>query len=93
MTLLLLEEDIKKVLTFKDTIEAVESAYNQYGKGLAGLNSLKSGYFPPPRTEIRVEGKEIPHGSPKIKGIQQSMYGLNVSCVGPRLRRITCRST
>jgi ornithine cyclodeaminase/alanine dehydrogenase-like protein (mu-crystallin family) len=73
MTLLIREKDVKKILTFEDTIEAVENAYRQYGMGLAGWNSLKYRKLPPPRCEIRVEGKELPHISPKIRGVNQSM--------------------
>jgi len=73
LTLLILENDVKKILTFNETIEAVEDACHQYGLGLAGGNSLKYRCLPPPRCEIRVEGKDLPHMSPQIRSINQSM--------------------
>lgn len=73
MTLLLGEEEVKKILTFENTLETVEEGFRQWGKGLAGWNALKTGRYPPPRCEIRVEGKGLPHGSPKIKQVFQSM--------------------
>lgn len=73
MTLLIRDEDVKKILTFEETIEAVESAYRQYGKGLAGGNSLIHGCPIVPRCEMRVEGKNLPHISPQIRGIHQDM--------------------
>lgn len=73
MTLLIREEDVKKILTFEKTLEAVESAYRQYGMGLAGGNSLRHHCLPPPRCEIRVEGKDLPHISPQIRSVHQSM--------------------
>lgn len=73
MTLLIEEEDVKKILTFENTLEAVEDAFRQYGKGFAGWNSLKYHHFPPPRCEVRVEGKDLIHGSPHVRGVSQSM--------------------
>jgi ornithine cyclodeaminase/alanine dehydrogenase-like protein (mu-crystallin family) len=73
MTLLIEEEEVKKILTFENTLDAVEDAFCQYGKGFAGWNSLKYHHFPPPRCEIRVEGKDLIHGSPHIREFSQSM--------------------
>lgn len=73
MTLLISDEDVKKILTFEETIEAVESAYRQYGLGLAGGNSLRHGCPLPPRCEMRIEGKNLPHMSPQIREIHQDM--------------------
>ena len=72
MTLLINDEDFKKTLTFEDTLEALESAYRQYGRGLAAGNSLKYGNIPPPRIEIRAEGKDCWHMSPQIRSLDLS---------------------
>ena len=72
MTLLIRDEDISKILTFEDTIEALEDAFRQYGLGLAGGNSLKHSCLPPPRCEIRSEGRGLPHMSPQIRCLEQS---------------------
>jgi len=74
LALLIREEDVKKLpWTIEDSIAAVEEAYRQYGLGLAGYNSLKHGYFPPPRCEVRAEGKDLPHIMPGVRAIDQSM--------------------
>jgi len=72
LTLLISEEDVKKLLTFDEAIEAVEDAYRQYGMGLVGINSLRNGNHIPPRCEVRIEGKNLPHLSPQIRNISQS---------------------
>ena len=79
MVLLIDESDVKKVLTFEDTINAVEDAYRQYGLGKAGGNSLIYGNPVPPRCEMRVNGKNLPHLSPEIRNINQTMAYLEES--------------
>lgn len=79
MVLLIEENDVKKVLTFEDTLKAVEDAYRQYGLGKAGGNSLIYGNPPPPRCEMRVKGKNLPHLSPEIRNINQTMAYLEES--------------
>lgn len=73
MTLLIRDEEVRKLLTFEETIEAVEDAYRQYGLGLVGGNSLRWGCPIIPRDEMRVEGKDMPHLSPQIRAISQGM--------------------
>jgi ornithine cyclodeaminase/alanine dehydrogenase-like protein (mu-crystallin family) len=73
MTLLVKDEEVKKLLTFEETIEAVEDAYRQYGLGRVGGNSLRWGCPIIPRDEMRIEGKNLPHLSPQIRGISQGM--------------------
>jgi ornithine cyclodeaminase/alanine dehydrogenase-like protein (mu-crystallin family) len=73
MVLLLLEDDVRKILTFDDVLEAVEDAYLQYGKGLAGGNYLHHARPPPPRFEVRVKGKDLPHLDPRIRALSQRM--------------------
>ena len=73
MTLIIDADDVKELLTFEETISALEEAYRQYGLGLAGGNSLIFGSPVVPRTEMRVEGKELVHISPKIRAVNQTM--------------------
>jgi ornithine cyclodeaminase/alanine dehydrogenase-like protein (mu-crystallin family) len=73
MTLYIRDEDILGLITFNDVIEAVEDAYKQYGLGLAGGNSLEKDCSIIPRTEMRVEGKDLPHISPGIRAVHQDM--------------------
>jgi ornithine cyclodeaminase/alanine dehydrogenase-like protein (mu-crystallin family) len=49
MTLLIGDEDVRQILTFEDTLEALENAYRQYGRGLAGGDGFSYGFPPPPR--------------------------------------------
>lgn len=79
MALLISDEEVRKILSFEDTIEAVEDAYRQYGKGLAAGNSLRHGSPLLHRRELRVEGKDLPHGAPEIRGIGQGMAYLEES--------------
>jgi hypothetical protein len=73
MTLLICDKDIKNILNYEDTINAVEEAYRQYGLGQAGVEALIWGNPPPFRSEMRVIGKSLPHLSPGIRGVNQSM--------------------
>ena len=73
MTLLIGDADVENLLSFEETIEAVEDAYRQYGLGLAGGNSLIHGDPVVPRCEMRVEGKNLPHMSPQVRSVNQSM--------------------
>lgn len=73
MTLIIRDEEAKNLLTCAEALEALEDAYRQYGLGLAGGNSLVYGSSVIPRCEMRVEGRELPHLSARIRGINQSM--------------------
>jgi alanine dehydrogenase len=73
MTILISDNDVKKILTLEETIAAAEDAYRQYGKGLAGGNSLMKDCPIIPRSEMRVEGKSLPHLSPEIRYVSQDM--------------------
>jgi len=73
MTILITDNDVKDVLTFEDAISALENAYRQYGLGLYGGNDLITGSPIVPRCEMRVKGKNLPHLSPDIRSVNQSM--------------------
>jgi len=74
MTLLINDEDVRQILTLEKTINAVEDAYRQYGKGLAGENGY--GVGPPPKRELRLEGKGLPHADPQTESIAQGIASL-----------------
>ena len=71
MTLLLNDSDVKQILTFEDTLDAVEDAYRQYGNNLAGVNGY--GFGPPPKRELRIKGKGLPHADPQTESIAQGI--------------------
>jgi ornithine cyclodeaminase/alanine dehydrogenase-like protein (mu-crystallin family) len=73
VTLLINDEEVRKVLTLDDFIDGVEDAYRQYGRGLAGGNHLRYGAPLLHRRELVVEGKELPHGDRRSKTISQNM--------------------
>ena len=73
MTLLINDEEVRKILSMEDFIESVEDSYRQYGKGLAGGNHLRYGSPLLHRRELVVEGKEFPHGDRRSKAIGQNM--------------------
>jgi len=73
MTLLICDEDVKDILTYEETIDAVEESYRQYGLGQAGVEALIWGNPPPFRSEMRVFGKNLPHLSPEIRSVNQSV--------------------
>lgn len=77
MTLLICDEDITDILTYENTIDAVEEAYRQYGLGMAGGDALLWGSPPPYRNEMHVKGKNLPHLSPEIRNVSQSMAYLD----------------
>ena len=73
MVLLIRDEDIKKFITYKDVISAVEDAYLQYGKGMAGGNDLIYGSPVIPRCEMQVRNRHLPHGDPQVRMVSQDM--------------------
>jgi ornithine cyclodeaminase/alanine dehydrogenase-like protein (mu-crystallin family) len=52
MVLLIRDEDVRKVVTPEDVIEAVENVYRQHGLGKVQDT---------PRREVRMRGKDLPH--------------------------------
>jgi ornithine cyclodeaminase/alanine dehydrogenase-like protein (mu-crystallin family) len=73
MVILVRDQDVKNLIEFKDVIEKVEDAYLQYGKGLAGCNSLYRDNVIIPRCDMRTKGKRLPHISKGIEGVHQDM--------------------
>jgi ornithine cyclodeaminase/alanine dehydrogenase-like protein (mu-crystallin family) len=76
MPLLISDEEVKKILTIEDALDAVESAFRQYGRQLAGGNGFEYRFPPPPKRELRIEGKNLPHGDPKNHFISQGIASL-----------------
>ncbi len=76
MTLLINDDEVKQILTFEDTIEAVEDAYRQYGLGKIGVTGFSYGGLPPPKRELRIKGKGAAHGSPQNECIAQGVASL-----------------
>jgi len=71
MVLLIREEDIRKAnVTAEETIDAVEEAYRQDGRGLVQET---------PRWEIRIKGKDLPHIAPGTTSMGQGMAYLEES--------------
>ena len=65
MVLLISDEDIAKIqFTPGEVIEAVESVYDQDGRGLA---------YDTPRQEARIKGKDLPHIAPGTTSVGQGM--------------------
>lgn len=75
MTLLIKDEDVRQILTLEETIKAVEDAYRQYGNGLAGENGY--GFGPPPKRELRLKGKGLPHADPQTESLAQGIASLD----------------
>jgi ornithine cyclodeaminase/alanine dehydrogenase-like protein (mu-crystallin family) len=73
MTILITDEDVKGVLTYEDVIGALDDAYRQYGLGLYGGNDLIANSPIVPRSEMRIEGKHLPHLHPDIRSVNQTM--------------------
>jgi ornithine cyclodeaminase/alanine dehydrogenase-like protein (mu-crystallin family) len=73
MTLLISDEEANEVLTVEDFLETVEDAYRQYGMGLAGKDGFSYGHLPPPKREIRIQGKDSPHGAPHNTAVTQGI--------------------
>jgi len=76
MTLLINDDEVRRILTVKDFLESVEDAYREYGLKRAGADGFRHSYVPPPKRELRIEGKGLPHGSPVNTGIAQGMASL-----------------
>lgn len=72
MVLFIQEEDVRKALTIEDTIEAVEDAYRQQGRGL-GQDT--------PRREVRIKGKGLPHIAFGTTAVHQGLAYLEESKV------------
>lgn len=73
MVLIIRDKDVEQFITYKDVINAVEDAYQQYGKGLAGGNDLIYGSPVISRCEMQVRNKHLPHGDPQVRMVSQDM--------------------
>ena len=72
MTLLLTDQEVKRALSLKDAVEAVQDGFRQHGLGLA--QTL-------PRREVRIRGKELPHADPRMVRVAQGLAFLEESQV------------
>ena len=70
------DEDVKKILMLDDVMDALEEAFRQYGMGRAGGDGFRYGFIPPPKRELRIKGKGMPHGFPGNVSIGQGMASL-----------------
>jgi alanine dehydrogenase len=76
VALVISDEDVRRIFTVEDALEAVEEAFRQYGRGLAGGNGVTYGSVPPPKRELRIRGKGLPHGGPDTVAIGQGIASL-----------------
>jgi len=72
LTLLLTDQEVKRALSLKDAVEAVQDGFRQHGLGLA--QTL-------PRREVRIRGKELPHADPRMVRVAQGLAFLEESQV------------
>jgi len=72
MTLLIRDDDVRKAVSFRDVIEAVEDGFRQHGLGLAQTLA---------RREVRIRGKELAHADPRMARIGQGLAFLEQSGV------------
>ena len=72
LTLFLTDQEVKRALSLRDAVEAVQDGFRQHGLGLA--QTL-------PRREVRIRGKELPHADPRMVRVAQGLAFLEESRV------------
>ncbi len=77
MPLLINDEEVKQIVNPQMVLQAVEDADRQYGLGLAGVDGFCGESMPPPKRELRIAGRGLPHGHPENIAIGQGLAYLN----------------
>jgi ornithine cyclodeaminase/alanine dehydrogenase-like protein (mu-crystallin family) len=75
-TLIISDQDVSELFSADDALEAVEEAFRQYGLGLAAGDGMTPGFVPPPKRELRIRGKGLPHGAKETIAIGQGIAAL-----------------
>jgi ornithine cyclodeaminase/alanine dehydrogenase-like protein (mu-crystallin family) len=71
------DQDVKDLFSPDDALGAVEEAFRQYGLGLAAGDGMVPGFVPPPKRELRIRGKGLPHGAQETVAIGQGIAALD----------------
>jgi hypothetical protein len=76
MALVISDDEVKALFTPDDALECVEEAFRQCGLGQAAGDGMTRGFIPPPKRELRIRGKGLPHGAPETVAVGQGIAAL-----------------